>query len=118
MAPVSLPCVMGTACSFKTVGLEYEYTNEQLGMHMKFAHGGGSGPSHGERNKPEKFPHPSLEADSTSKAREDFEATWTQYKKKYNLSGEGLIRRVTCLLLNRSQDQTVQAHMWQAVRAK
>ena len=88
MAPVSLPCVMGTEmCSFKTKELEYEYANEQLGMHMKFAHGGGNGTPHVERNKPEKFPRPSLEADSTSEAWEDFVATWAQYREEYNLSG-------------------------------
>ena len=39
MAPVSLPCVMGVGvCSFKTMELEYEQANEQLGTHMKFAH--------------------------------------------------------------------------------
>ena len=95
MAPVSLPCVMGTeVCSFKTKELEYEYANEQLGTHMKFAHGGGSGTSHVERNKPEKFPRPSLEADSTSEAWEDFVATWAQYREEYNLSGKGLIRQL------------------------
>ena len=67
---------------------------DQLGMHMKFAHGGGSGPSHGERNKPEKFPRPSLEVDSTSEAWEDFGATWTQHKEEYNLSGKELIRKL------------------------
>ena len=93
MAPVSLPCVMGTvACSLKTK--KYEYPNERLGTHMKFAHGGGSGPSHGERNKPEKFPRPSLEVDSTSEAWEDFGATWTQHKEEYNLSGKELIRKL------------------------
>ena len=56
-----------------------------------------------ERNKPEKFPRPNLETDSTLEAWEDFEATWAQYKEEYNLSGKGL------------QNQPVEAYMWQAV---
>ena len=76
MAPISLPCVIGKeVCSFKTLELEYEHANEQLDKHIRIAHEGGSGPSHVERNKPEKFPCPSLEADSTSEAWEDFMAT-------------------------------------------
>ena len=95
MAPVSLPCVMGAAvCSFKTMELEYEQANEQLGTHMKFAHNEGAGQYSNEKNKPEKFPRPSLEADSTTEAWEDFEATWAQYKEEYNLSGKGLIRQL------------------------
>ena len=94
MAPVSLPCVMGTdVCSFKTMELEYEHANEQLGRHLKFAHNEGLGPPHNEKNKSEKFPRPSIEADSTTEAWEDFEATWNQYKEEYNLSGKGLIIR-------------------------
>ena len=79
-------------CKFKTTELEYEHANEQLVRHERLAHGGGSGPSYVEGNKPEKFPRPSLEADSTSEAWEDFVATWAQYKEEYNLSGKGLIR--------------------------
>ena len=52
MAPVSLPCAMGTeVCSFKTMELEYEHANEQLGTHMKFAHNEGVGLPHSEKNK-------------------------------------------------------------------
>ena len=81
MAPVSLPCVMGTeVCSFKTMELEYEHANEQLGTHLKFAHNEGAGLP--QNNKPEKFPRPSIEADSTTEAWEDFEATWNQYKEE------------------------------------
>ena len=81
-------------CSFKTMELEYEQANEQLGTHMKFAHNEGVGQYSNEKNKPEKFPRPSLEADSTTEAWEDFEATWAQYKEEYNLSGKGLIRQL------------------------
>ena len=79
MAPVSLPCVLGAeVCSFKTIELESEHSNTLLGLlaeHGKLAHSGGSVPLHVERNKPEKFPRPSLEADSTSEAWEDFIAS-------------------------------------------
>ena len=98
MAPVSLPCVLGAeVCSFKTIELEFEQSNTLLGLlaeHGKLAHSGGSVPLHVERNKPEKFPRPSLEADSTSEAWEDFTATWAQYKEEYNLTGKGLIRQL------------------------
>ena len=95
MAPISLPCVMGAeVCTFKTMELEFEHANKLLDTHMRFAHEGGSGPSHVERNKPEKFPRPSLEADSTLEAWEDFVATWAQYREEYNLSGKGLIRQL------------------------
>ena len=95
MAPISLPCVMGAeVCKFKTTELEYEHANEQLGTHMRFAHGGGNEGSHVDRNKPEKFPRPSLEADSTSEAWEDFMVTWAQYKEEYNLTGKALIRQL------------------------
>ena len=61
MAPVSLPCVMGTeVCSFKTKELEYEYANKQLGTHMKFAHGGGSGTSHAWETNRKSFLAPPL----------------------------------------------------------
>ena len=95
MAPVSLPCVLGAeVCSFKTMELEFEHANTLLVEHGKLAHGGGSMPSHVERNRPEKFPRPTLEADSTSEAWEDFMATWAQYKEEYNLTGKALIRQL------------------------
>ena len=95
MAPVSLPCVMGAeVCSFKTLELEYKHAIDLLKMHIKITHEGGSGPPNVERNKPEKFPRPFLETDSTLEAWEDFEATWAQYKEEYNLSGKGLIRQL------------------------
>ena len=100
MAPVSLPCVTGAeVCSFKTLELEFEHYNTLLVQHLKLhqelrAHEGGSGPLNAERSKPEKFPRPNLETDSTLEAWEDFEATWAQYKEEYNLSGKGLIRQL------------------------
>ena len=59
--------MMGTeVCSFKTIELEYVQSNDQLGTHMKLAHNEGLGPPKNEKNKPEKFPRPSIEADSTT----------------------------------------------------
>ena len=48
MAPVHLPCAMGTECSFTTMELEYEKANKQLVTHMQFAHRGGR-TTHGDR---------------------------------------------------------------------
>ena len=95
MAPVSLPCLMGTAtCNFKTTELDYEHANEQLKSYMRFPHSNQGGTLHNDKNKPEKFPRPLIETDSTTEAWEDFEATWKQYKEEYNLSGRGLIRQL------------------------
>lgn len=39
---------------------------------------GKTGTTTGEREKPDEFPRPMLEADSTLEAWEDFQATWYQ----------------------------------------
>ena len=95
MAPVSLTCVVGTECTFSTQEMELEVAKDLLDMHMKYTHGeGANGNTNGEKKKPEKFPSPMLEADSTSEAWEDFQATWIQYKEEYGLTGTGLIRQL------------------------
>ena len=86
--------VASGVCSFKTVELEYEHANELLGTHMIFAHNEVVELPHSEKNKPEKFPLPSIEGDSTSEAWQDFVATWNQCKEEYNLYGKGLIRQL------------------------
>ena len=39
MAPIRLPCLMGSKCEFQTVELEYEQAKPQLDGHMQYAHG-------------------------------------------------------------------------------
>ena len=40
MAPIRLPCLLGSQCEFQTVELEYEQAAKpQLDGHMKNAHG-------------------------------------------------------------------------------
>ena len=39
MAPIRLPCLMGSKCEFQTVELEYERARHQLDGHMQYAHG-------------------------------------------------------------------------------
>ena len=95
MAPVSLTCVADTEFTFKTQELELEVARVMLNMHMKYTHTeGDTGNTTGERERPEKFPQPMLEADATSKALEDFQATWDWYKEEYSLSGCGLIHQL------------------------
>ena len=38
MAPISLPCALGTGCDYKTPELEYDQADAQLERHMKYAH--------------------------------------------------------------------------------
>ena len=60
--------------------------------HLKFAHPipGGSNND----NKPEKFPRPELELDSSAEEWSEFLVTWQQYKAEYNLTGASLIRQL------------------------
>ena len=86
---------MGTEiCSFRTMELEYEHANEQLVTHMKFAHNEGPGLPHSEKNKPEKFPRPQIDQDSTSEAWDEFHTAWLQYKDEYSLTGTTLDRQL------------------------
>ena len=39
MAPIRLPCLMGSKCEFQTVELEYGKAKHQLDGHMEYAHG-------------------------------------------------------------------------------
>ena len=39
MAPIRLPCLMGSECEFQTVELEYDLAKPQLDGHMHYAHG-------------------------------------------------------------------------------
>ena len=39
MAPIRLPCLMGSKCEFQTVELEYDLAKPQLDGHMQYAHG-------------------------------------------------------------------------------
>ena len=38
MAPIRLPCLMGSKCEFQTVELEYEQAKQQLDGHMQYTH--------------------------------------------------------------------------------
>ena len=39
MAPIRLPCLMGSKCEFQTVELEYDLAKPQMDGHMQYAHG-------------------------------------------------------------------------------
>ena len=89
-----LPCVLGaTTCNYETPELQYEQAKEQLELHMNAANVG----TPGENKKPEKFPRPILELDTTEENYAEFAATWKQYKEEFSLTDKVLIRQlVTC----------------------
>ena len=91
MTNVKLPCQIGGDCEFQTVSLPYEQAKEQLDGHMRYAHGQAQAVS---SNKPEKFPRPEIQLDSTAEDWEEFSVTWSQYKAEYSLAGDGLIRQL------------------------
>ena len=92
MAPIRLPCLVGDACEFQTVSLEYEQAKAQQDGHMQYAHGAGAGAGGGK--KPEKFPRPEIKMDSSAEDWAEFEVEWDQYKEEYTLAGNALIRQL------------------------
>ena len=92
MAPIRLPCLVGDACEFQTVLLEYEQAKAQQDGHMQYAHGAGAGAGGGK--KPEKFPRPEIKMDSSAEDWAEFEVEWEQYKEEYTLAGSALIRQL------------------------
>ena len=92
MAPIKLPCLVEGECGFQTVQLEYEQAKAQQDGHMQYAHGGDAGPVGGK--KPEKFPRPEINMDSSAEDWAEFEVEWEQYKEEYNLASSVLIRQL------------------------
>ena len=93
---VSLPCALGTAtCDYVTPELQYEQAREQLELHMKYGHpAAAAAGTPGENKKPEKFPRPVLELDTTEENYAEFAATWKQYKEEFSLTDKALIRQL------------------------
>ena len=90
-----LPCVLGaTACNYETPELQYEQAKEQLELHMKYRHPAANVGTPGENKKPEKFPRPVLELDTTEENYAEFAATWKQYKEEFSLTDKVLIRQL------------------------
>ena len=94
MAHVSLPCVLGDICTYATPELEYEQADSQLERHMKYAHPTPTADPGGNNTKPEKFPRPTIDMESTTESWEEFIPVWSQYKEEYKLSGKPLIRQL------------------------
>ena len=44
--------------------------------------------------KPEKFPRPTIDLDSTAEAWQEFHTSWLQYKDEYALSGKACTRQL------------------------
>ena len=93
MTMVSLSCPMGSACSYTTEKVGEPTALALLDKHERMAH-----PSvlHGTTNskKPEKFPRPSIDLDSTSESWQEFFTAWQQYQDEYNLTGKASTRQL------------------------
>ena len=91
MAPTQLPCP-SIACEYVTVEAEFEDAMRLLQMHKEMDHAALAPPSQGK--KPEKFPRPTIDVDTTAEAWDDFYMAWLQYKDEYNLVGQAITRQL------------------------
>lgn len=92
MAPTKLTCPAGAACGYTTEEVELDSAMELLKMHRDIAHAAAPPPQQGK--KPEKFPRPSIDVDTTSEAWNDFYMAWLQYKDEYGLTGQAITRQL------------------------
>ena len=65
---------------------------ELLKMHREIAHNATA--PHQQGKKPEKFPRPSIDVDTTDEAWNDFYMAWLQYKDEYDLTGQAVTRQL------------------------
>ena len=91
MAPTQLPCP-SIACEYVTVEAEFEDAMRLLQMHKEMDHATLAPPPQGK--KPEKFPRPTIDVDTTAEAWDDFYMAWLQYKDEYNLVGQAITRQL------------------------
>ena len=93
---MKLQCVT-TECMWETQDLVEELAKWSLTQHMQHVHPapateqqvGGVG-----TRKPEKFPRPTIDQDSTLESWNEFLSSWEQYKDEYQLSGNSLTRQL------------------------
>ena len=93
---MKLKCV-SEECAWESQDLTEGLAKKTLMMHLQLAHqvapaqpqAGGSG-----AKKPEKFPRPLIDQDSTLETWNEFVSSWEQYKEEYELSGTSLTRQL------------------------
>ena len=93
---MKLKCVV-EECTWESQDLNEGLAKDTLLMHLQAVHQvaaaqpqvGGTGVK-----KPEKFPRPLIDQDSTLESWNEFLSSWEQYKDEYQLSGTGLTRQL------------------------
>ena len=95
MTIVKLKCPAGVACTYVTEEVDSQTALALLPMHERAVNpaSGGGGEST-KANKPEKFPRPQIDQDSTAEAWDEFHTAWQQYKDEYSLSATTLNRQL------------------------
>ena len=92
---VILPCPMGMDCDYKTESVEEATALEMQAMHECMKHPTSANlATNGGSKKPEKFPRPSIDLDSTAEAWQEFHTSWLQYKDEYGLTGKAYTRQL------------------------
>ena len=93
---MKLKCI-AEGCDWESQDLHEGLAKEMLDRHLQLAHQvtpvqpqvGGAGVK-----KPEKFPRPVIDQDSTLEVWNEFLSSWEQYKDEYQLTGSGLTRQL------------------------
>ena len=91
-----LRCV-AVECPWESQDLHEDLAEKALNLHMLHVHPvpttqpqvGGTGVK-----KPEKFPRPTIDQDSTLESWNEFISSWEQYKDEYQLTGTALTRQL------------------------
>ena len=89
--------LIAEGCDWESQKLNEGLAKDTLVMHLQLVHQvepaqpqvGGAGVK-----KPEKFPRPSIDQDSTLETWSEFLSSWEQYKDEYQLSGTSLTRQL------------------------
>ena len=91
---VKLSCPAGAACGYVTEEVELQTAMALLAMHREIAHPAAVPAQQHNSRKPEKFPRPSINVDTTHEAWQDFYTAWLQYKDEYSLAGHAITRQL------------------------
>ena len=89
-----LSCPAGAPCAYVTEEVELQTAMALLAMHKEIAHPATAPAQRQNSCKPEKFPRPSINVDTTDEAWQDFYTAWLQYKDEYNLTGLAITRQL------------------------
>ena len=85
----------GGSCTYVTENVDPQTALALLMMHRELSHlSTGGGEERTKVIKPEKFPRPQIDQDSTAEAWDEFHTAWLQYKDEYSLSGTTLKRQL------------------------